>query len=74
MTEKDQEPSSEELAARVAELETRIHEYHRTELSRWADAVLEAQNLSNEVMAMRATVSWRVTAPLRVVRTRQLRS
>lgn len=74
MTDQGQTPSPEDLARRVAELEARIHEYHRTELTRWADAVIEAQNLADEIHAMRATVSWRVTAPLRVVRGRQLRS
>jgi len=60
------------LVARVAELEARIHEYHRTEIERWADSVLEAQQLHEEIARIRRTFSWRVTKPLRVVRSRQL--
>lgn len=64
----------EELQAKIDALEARIHEYHRTEISRWADSVIEAQNLFDELDRMRATLSWRVTAPLRTVRRRQLGS
>jgi len=46
----------------------------RDELARWADAVVEAQRLFDEVDRMRGTVSWRVTAPLRVYRRKQLGS
>lgn len=65
-------PNYDELVARVAELEARIHEYHRTELTRWADSVLEAQQLHEEIARIRRTLSWRITKPLRVVRARQL--
>lgn len=69
----EQSPAeTEALRARVDELEARIHEYHRTELTRWADSVTEAQRLFDELDRMRETVSWRVTAPLRTVRRRQL--
>lgn len=65
-------PDENHLVERIAELEARIHEYHRTELTRWADSVTEAQRLFDELDRMRDTVSWRVTAPLRTVRRRQL--
>jgi hypothetical protein len=67
------QPGEQELRDRIAELETRIDEYHRSELSRWADSVAEGQYIFDELDRMRATVSWRVTAPLRVVRVRQNR-
>jgi hypothetical protein len=49
-----------------------LEELHRTELIRWADAVVEAQRLFDEVERMRNTVSWRITEPLRRVRRRQI--
>jgi hypothetical protein len=70
MPEANQTP--EEQSARIAELEARIHEYHRSELTRWARVTGEAQLVFDELERMRLTVSWRVTAPLRVVRRRQL--
>jgi hypothetical protein len=63
----------QELRDRIASLEARIEEYQRTELSRWADSVAESQYIFDELDRMRATVSWKVTAPLRVVRVRQIR-
>ncbi|HEY4268847.1 MAG TPA: hypothetical protein VGM94_11715 [Galbitalea sp.] len=60
--------------AEVAELRRRLEELHRTELIRWADAVVEAQRLFDEVERMRNTVSWRITEPLRRVRRRQIRA
>lgn len=68
----DVSPNEQELRDRVAALEERIHEYHRTDISRWAESVSEAQRLFEELDRMRETVSWRVTAPLRTVRRRQL--
>jgi len=57
---------------KIAELEERIHEFQRTELTRWADSVAESQRVFDELERMKTTVSWRVTAPLRAVRRKQL--
>jgi uncharacterized coiled-coil protein SlyX len=57
---------------RIAELEARIHAMQRTELTRWADSVAESQRVFDELERMKTTVSWRVTAPLRAVRRKQL--
>ena len=54
-------------------LSARLNELQKAELERWAEAVREAQFWSDEIEAMRKTVSWRVTAPLRVVRAKRLR-
>jgi hypothetical protein len=67
VTESPETPTDEELQAR-------IHDMRRTEVSRWADAVAEGARLADEIVRMKATVSWRVTAPLRAVRRRQLGS
>jgi hypothetical protein len=58
----------------IEELRRRLEVLHRTELIRWADAVVEAQRLFDEVERMRNTFSWRITEPLRRVRRRQLRA
>ena len=68
----DDDTTSATQAERIAELEARLHAVKREELARWADAVVEAQRLFDEVQRMRDTVSWRVTAPLRVYRRKQL--
>ena len=57
---------------KIAELEERVHELQRNELTRWANSVAESQRVFDELERMKATVSWRVTAPLRVVRRKQL--
>ena len=57
---------------KIAQLEERIHELQRAELTRWADSVAESQRVFDELERMKATVSWRVTAPLRAVRRKQL--
>jgi len=44
----------------------------RAELTRWADSIAESQRVFDELERMKATVSWRVTAPLRAVRRKQL--
>ena len=49
-----------------------MHELQRNELTRWANSVAESQRVFDELERMKATVSWRVTAPLRVVRRKQL--
>lgn len=67
MTDSPDAPTNEEL-------EARIHDMRRTEVLRWADAVAEGARLADEVDRMKKTVSWRVTAPLRAVRRRQLGS
>jgi hypothetical protein len=73
-----QDPESNSLMPdshnEIETLENRIHEMRRTEVSRWADAVAEGARLADEIERMKATVSWRVTAPLRAVRRRQLGS
>lgn len=74
MTDDDTPRTTQTDAERIAELEARIHAIKRDELTRWADAVVEAQRLFDEVDRMRGTVSWRVTAPLRVYRRKQLGS
>ena len=74
MTDDDTPRTNQTDAERIAELEARIHAMKRDELARWADAVVEAQRLFDEVDRMRGTVSWRVTAPLRVYRRKQLGS
>lgn len=69
----DETPSAPtDPVARVAELEARIHEYHRTELERWAEATMASQDIFDQLQEIRQTLSWRVTAPLRLVRRRQL--
>ena len=57
---------------RIAELEARIHELHRGELTRWAESIIVTQHLHEELSRMRNTVSWKVTAPLRIYRRKQL--
>lgn len=74
MNEQRRDAAGIDPVARVAELEARIHEYHRSELGRWADSVAAAQDLYNKLETIRLTVSWRVTAPLRAFRRRQLDS
>jgi len=74
VTDDDTPRTTQTDAERIAELEARIHAIKRDELTRWADAVVEAQRLFDEVDRMRGTVSWRVTAPLRVYRRKQLGS
>ena len=74
MNEQRADDGATDPVARVAELEARIHEYHRSELGRWADSVAAAQDLFNKLETIKHTVSWRVTAPLRAFRRRQLDS
>ena len=70
----DDESTPPELTAdeRITQLESRIHEIHRSELSRWANSVAEAQGNFEQLEAIKKTVSWRITAPLRAVRRSQL--
>lgn len=65
-------PADLSAEERVAQLEARIREYHRTELSRWADSVAETQLHFEKLEAVKQTVSWRITAPLRAIRRSQL--
>lgn len=58
--------------SRVGELEARLAAAERTELERWEAAVEEGRRLRLELERIHQTVSWRVTAPLRAVRRRQL--
>jgi hypothetical protein len=55
------------------DLGARLDAMHRSELERWARVVSESQLWYDEIEAMRKTVSWRVTAPLRVFRAKRLR-
>lgn len=75
------EPDTAELASLRAELEaTRAErdEWRRRALSSWEQAADEAAAAADfgdaaEISAMRASLSWRVTSPLRAARTWQRR-
>jgi len=67
------------LQAEVRSLRAELVRWRGTVLERWASATAPApvqqdRAASEELEAMRATLSWRVTTPLRTARSRQLRS
>jgi hypothetical protein len=76
-----------ELRAALADAQEEVLRWRGEVLSRWSDAVgtagaaavpsgrgsHEVVRLKEELDAMRATVSWRVTAPLRAVQRQRLR-
>lgn len=83
---RQQPGAEEELAALRAENERLMSEvvhWRGSALTRWAHAALtggadgppshEVARLRTELAAMQATVSWRVTAPLRAVQSRRIR-
>lgn len=72
VTTEDFAVTDSRTAPTIDVLEARIQHLRRTEVLRWADAVAEGARLADEVLRMKETVSWRVTAPLRAVRRRQL--
>jgi len=59
---------SDDLHARIRELEERIASFERHDFERWAYVIDETERLQAELERTHATVSWRVTAPLRAVR------
>jgi hypothetical protein len=73
-----------ELRARLDEAVAEVDRWRGTVLSRWSDAVAagaggagrpgghEVVRLREELEATRATLSWRITAPLRAVQERRL--
>lgn len=75
---------SGELRARLEEAQTEVARWRGTVLARWTEAVArgtggsdrpgghEVVRLREELEAVRATLSWRVTAPLRAVQQRRL--
>jgi hypothetical protein len=68
----DEPRKSDRNDDRVAALEARIHELHRTELVRWADAAAASQRQFDIANELKNTLSWRITAPLRAFRSGQL--
>lgn len=64
------------LTARIAELDAEVTTWREQALTSWTETVartrygldLDAGFVSDEVAAMKATLSWRVTRPLRGVR------
>lgn len=72
VTHDDSSPALIEAKRKIAELEAQIHSYKREEVARWADVVAESARVAEEIVRIRSTVSWRVTAPLRVFRRKQL--
>jgi hypothetical protein len=73
VTDTSPERRIRELEAEVRDLRERIELLRSTDLERWAATVAEARQAHADYAAMKTTVSWRITAPLRVFRTRQLR-
>jgi len=61
------DPSARERAVRGGDVDPL-----RADLDLWAESFAETVALRAELTAMRASLSWRITAPLRMVRARQL--
>lgn len=71
-------PRQQELEAKIGGLRQELLRWRGAAVERWAAAIGVTPSHQDEIArreleAMRQTLSWRVTAPLRAVRSRQLR-
>lgn len=65
------QPDLERLTEELQQARAELNSWRDLALQRWEDTVTaESIGLRKELDAMRRSISWRVTRPLRVVRTR----